>query len=379
MINIFQPCLGQEELEGIQDVFRSNWIGKGDYVHEFEGRFAHHLRTPTEHFTTTTSCSEAIFLASELFDYNEADEIIVPSISFIAVGNSVVAKKATLVLCDVDRRSLNVRVEDIESKLSPRTKAVIVTHYGGFPCDMDPIVELCKAHDVLVLEDSACATKSFYKGRACGTLGDMGMWSFGAMKVICTGDGGMIYLKSKESIPVAKEYLYHGFPHKFKSGMDSSGAGNVSWWEYDVKRIGRRAIMNNISGAIGVKQLKKLDGFISRKKHIYETYLSEFSECQWLSMPPNLSEENASSYYFFWLQLEKRDELATYLLQNGVYSTFRYWPLHKLKPFRLEQINLPNSDYVCQHTLNIPLHQSLTEDDVSKVIDLIKKFGKHYM
>ena len=378
MINIFQPSLGKEELDAIKKVFESNWIGKGEWVSQFEKGFAEHLNLNPENFLSTTCCTEGIFLASDLFAFNAEDEIIVPSISFISVGGSIVSKNANVVFCDVDRRSLNTTAEHIERKITPKTKAIFLNHYGGVSCDMDPIMELCRKHNLIVIEDSACAVKSFYKGKACGTFGDMGLWSFDAMKILCAGDGGMIYLKSKELVEIAKEQLYYGLPIKQKSGMDSSTGGSQNWWEFEINRPGRRAIMNNIGGAIGATQLRKLDSFLARRKEIYETYENELGECEWLTFPPAITEDYVSSYYFFWIQLEKRDELARFLLDHGVYSTFRYWPLHKVKYFKQQKADLPNSDYASQYTLNIPLHQSLTDDDVSKIIELIKEFGaKH--
>lgn len=379
MINIFQPAVGKEELELLKKVFESNWIGKGEYVAEFEKSFAKHHNSDPSHFVSTTSCSEAILLAGDLFNFNNNDEIIAPSISFLAIGTSILSKNAGMVLCDVDRRTLNVRAEDIEEKITSRTKAVFLNHYGGFPCDMDPIMELCTKHNIIVIEDSGSSIKSFYKGKAAGTIGDMGMWSVGAMKTVCTGDGGMIYLKSDELVTVAKELLYHGLPVKQKSGTDNAASGNTNWWEIEINRFGKRAIMNNIAGALGVEQLKKLDTFLFRRKEVYGTYLKELAGCEWLTLPPEIGYDIIPSYYFFWIQLEKRDELARFLFENGVYSTFRYWPLHKIKHFGQEKVDLPNSDYVSQHTLNIPLHQSLSDDDVSKVISLIKEFGERHL
>lgn len=379
MINIFQPSLGKEELNAIEKVFESNWIGKGEFVVEFEKLFAEHLNSNVEHLFTTTSGSEAIFLAGDIFDFNVNDEIIAPSISFLAVGSTILSNKSTMVICDVDRRTLNARPEDIEKKITPRTKAVFLNHYGGFSCDMDPIMELCNKHNIIVIEDSACAIKSFYKGKALGTIGDMGLWSLGAMKIVCVGDGGMIYLKSKELVMVAKELLYHGLPVKQKSGTDSASSGKQTWWEIEINRFGKRSIMNNIAGALGIVQMKKLDAFLCRRKEIFEMYLKELSCCEWLTLPTELGYDYIPSHYFFWVQLKKRDELARFLLENGVYSTFRYWPLHRIKCFGQENVNLPNSDYICQHTLNIPLHQSLSDDDVCKVVELIKSFGKKYL
>jgi dTDP-4-amino-4,6-dideoxygalactose transaminase len=376
MINIFQPSLGEEELSLVKDVFASNWIGMGNYVKEFEKAFANHLKAYPDNFLSTTSCSEGIFLSAYLFSFTIDDEIIAPAISFMAVGSSVLMSNAKIVLCDVDKRTCNTTAELIEKKITSKTKAIILNHYGGYPCDMDPIMELCKTHGVIVIEDSACATKSFYKGQACGTIGDMGLWSFGPTKIICTGDGGMIYLKSHELVEIAKERLYHGLPARQKSGTDSASSGKNDWWEIQINRFGNRSIMNNIAGALGVAQLKKLDAFLERRKYIFDCYMSEFSKQSWLSLPLRINDDCTSSYYFYFVSLKKRDHLARFLLEHDIYSTFRYWPLHKINYFKIDKQQLPNSDYISNNMLNLPLHQSLSDDDVSKVIDTVKKFGK---
>ena len=376
MINLFQPTLGKEELIEIEKVFESNWLGKGNYVKDFEKGFASNLEVNTEHFLSTTSCTEAIFLSADLFDFKKDDEIIIPSISFPSVGSAIIDKGAKVVFCDVDLRTLNVRAEDIESKITNKTKAVFITHYGGVSCDMDPIMELCNKHNIIVIEDSACAVKSFYKGKACGTIGDMGMWSLDAMKTLSTADGGMMYIKDLDLRIVAEEQLYLGLPVKQKSGIDSSTEGNASWWEFEMNRPGRRAIMNNVTGAMGCVQLKKLSSFISRREEIFNKYDIELSKLDWIDTPPKVEFDNISSYYFFWIQTEHRDALAKYLLDNGVYTTFRYWPLHKVELFKEFDVKgaYPNTDYIASHTLNLPLHQSLSEDDVNKIIKLISDF-----
>ena len=376
MISLFQPTLGKEELSEIEKVFESNWLGKGNYVKEFEEGFASNLKTSTEHFLSTTSCTEAIFLSADLFDFNEEDEIIIPSISFPSVGSAIVSKKSKLVFCDVDKRTLNVRAEDIVPYITKKTKAVYITHYGGVSCDMDPIIKLCNAHNIKIIEDSACAVKSFYKGRACGTMGDMGMWSLDAMKTLSTADGGMMYIKDMEQRAIAEEQLYLGLPLKQKSGIDSSTEGNASWWEFEMNRAGRRAIMNNVTGAMGCVQLDKLERFIQRRKEIFEKYYNELQKLDWIEVPPKVEFDSISSYYFFWIQTEFRDKLAKYLLDNGVYTTFRYWPLHKVKFFNVfnQENAYPNTDYIAAHTLNLPLHQALSDDDVEKIIQLIVDF-----
>jgi aminotransferase len=377
MINIFQPSLGSEELKRLEDVFASNWIGKGQQVLDFEREFAESLGADPRHFTSTTCCTEGLYLAPHLFDLGPGDEVIVPSISFVAVGSAVISCGAKPVFCDVDPRSLNVRSGDIEKRITPQTRAVYVTHYAGLPCEMDPILDLCGRHDIKVIEDAACTVRSFYKGKACGTLGDMGIWSFDAMKILCAGDGGMIYLRDRKILDAAKEALYLGLPNKQKSGMDSSEAGAANWWEFEVNRPARRAIMNNISGAIAMAQMEKLPDFLARRREIDRRYREELDDLEWLELPPPVPSDCTSSYYLFWVQTDHRDFLARFLKDNGVYTTYRYWPLHKVKLFAEaagKTPDLPGAEEASRRTLNIPLHQSLTDDDVTKIIKLVKKF-----
>lgn len=376
MIQLFQPSLGEEELAALRQVFASSWVGKGEHVLQFEREFAKSLGVDVKHFTSTNSCTEGLFLAADVFRFGPGDEVIVPSISFIAVGNAVVSTGARLVLCDVDRRTLNTNAELIERCITPRTKAVILNHYGGVPCDMDPILDLCRPRRIAVIEDSACAPRSFYRGRAAGTIGDMGTWSFDAMKIICTGDGGMLYFRDPDMTVEAKERLYLGLPNRQTSGMDSSAQGASAWWEYDVNRPGRRAIMNNIAGAVGCVQMQKLPAFLERRRLVAETYSRKFADLGWLEPPPPLPKDCQTSHYFFWVQLAARNELAHFLRGKGIYSTFRYWPLHRVSYFKLEATSLPNSDAASALTLNLPLHQALSDDDVGRVIDAVEAFGR---
>jgi aminotransferase len=203
----------------------------------------------------------------------------------------------------------------------------------------------------------------------------MGMWSFDAMKTLCTADGGMMYIKDTDKRIEAEESLYLGLPVKSKSGLDSSSDNASNWWEFEMTRTGRRAIMNNVTAAMGLSQLNKLDDFINRRKEIFEKYTKELENTGDINLPPAPEFEYTSSYYFFWIQTEHRDELAKFLLDKGVYTTFRYWPLDKIELFSEYAIEeYPNSDYAASHTLNIPLHQSLSNKDVDLVINSIKDF-----
>ncbi|MBQ9948192.1 MAG: DegT/DnrJ/EryC1/StrS family aminotransferase, partial [Oscillospiraceae bacterium] len=253
------------------------------------------------------------------------------------------------------------------------TKAIMLIHYGGIPCEMDEIMALAKKHNLVVIEDSACSVSSTYKGQACGTIGDMGMWSFDAMKILVCGDGSMLYFKDPEKKIAAEKWLYFGL--ESKSGYSNSV--DKKWWEYDVSSYGHRAIMNDITAAMAVEQLKKLPGFIARRKEIHDKYNALLGDLTWLDIPEELPEYCTSSYYFYHIQVKDnvRDNLAKFLRENDVYTTFRYFPLHRVNHYGIKG-SFPNADFASDHTLCLPVHQSLSDADVELVASLIRRFGE---
>lgn len=373
MINVFQPSLGQEELKAVEDVFRSNWIGKGQSVIDFEEAYAEHLKTTADHVLTTNCCSEGLFSSMHLLDIRPDDEVIVPACSFVGAGNAVCANGSKLVLCDVDRRTMNARAEDIEKVISADTKAVILLHYGGIPCEMDDIMSLCSQHGIKVIEDCAAGVCSTYKGRALGTIGDMGMWSFDAMKILVCGDGAMLYFKDEEVRDRAEKWLYFGL--EAKSGYENTVA--QKWWEFDISSFGHRAIMNNISAAIAIEQLKKLPVFMEKRRAVHEFYNKELAGLEWIELPPEIAKGCSTSYYFYHIQIAdgRRDKLAKFLRERQIYTTYRYFPLHRVKGYGLSG-SYPNADYAADNTLCLPIHQNITVDDAGMVVEAIKEFGK---
>ena len=374
MINLFEPQTDDLELKYIKKTLDSKWLAKGNEVFDFEKSFSKKIKTDHLRLASTNGCSQALFIAAKFFNFNNEDEIIAPSISFHAVGNCIVDSGAKLVLCDVDKHSLNTNVDFIKKKVTNKTKAIILNHYGGIPCEMDPIIQFCDKNEIVLIEDTACSPFSFYKSKASGTFGDMGLWSFDPMKVITTLEGGMIYLNAKHDINYLKEQIYLGLESKVKSGIDSLKEGNNRWWEFEITNAGNKSIMNNLCAAIGLAQLEKLKVNLSSRKKIHEMYCNELSKISWLKLPPSIPSYIKSSYYFFWIQLEKRDELANFLFKKNIYTTYRYHPLHKIKYFGQKKTGLENSEIASRTTLCIPIHQSLSDENVKYIISCIKDF-----
>lgn len=375
MINVFQPSLGEEELNRIKGVFNSNWLGKGKLVAEFEEKFAAHLGSNKEKVLTTNCCSEGLFSSMYLCNIKSGDEVILPTISFVGAGNAVCANEAKLVLCDVDPRTLNARAEDIEKVITPKTKAILLLHWGGIPCEMNDIMTLAEEHNLKVIEDCAAGVCSKYKGKALGTFGDIGMWSFDAMKILVCGDGAALHFKDEEMRAYAEKWLYFGL--ETKSGYENSVA--QKWWEFDISCFGHRAVMNDVSAAMALEQYKKLPMFMDKRARVHRFYDENLKGIDWIDLPLEIEAGSTSSYYFYHIQLKngKRDELARYLRENDIYTTYRYYPLHRVPGYKVTGV-FPNADYATDNTLCLPIHQSLSEEDCNVVVEKIKEFGRKY-
>jgi aminotransferase len=370
-IQVFQPSLSADELASVARTFNSNWPGKGPRVDEFEAAWAKHINASPANVVSVNSCTEGLFTAVQLLGIGPGDEVIIPTIHFVGAAQAVLSVGAKPVFCDVDSRTLNTTADDIWSKRTPNTKAVILNHYGGAPCQMDEIKQWCERGNISIIEDAACAPASTYNGQAVGAFGDIGVWSFDSMKIISTGDGGMMYIRDKELADKARKQLYLGTSEG--SGLSSDKA---RWWEFEVEIAGaRRSVMNDIAAGIGLEQLKKMDGFIARRYEIMNKYLLGFGENHDIANCSQVfffdGDNQRSSHYFFWIQTPRRDELARYLKGQGVYTTFRYYPLHWA--YKTGD-SLPNAEKAARETLLLPLHCGLTDDQVQFICDTIKDF-----
>lgn len=372
MINVMQPSLGEAELAAVREVFESNWIGKGKQTATFETSFARHLGVARELVTSTNSCTEATFIAMELAGVGPGDEVVLPTVSFVGVGNAIASRGARPVFCDVGARTLNPTADDIEAVLTPRTKLVVILHYGGHPGDVVRIAELCRDRGILLLEDAAIAVASRVGGQACGTFGDMGVWSFDHGKIVVTVDGGMLYVRDPELAARAPKMAYFGLEQK--SGYDQAMRARTRWWDFEVSSFSRRSVTNDVLTAIGNVQLGRLPEFIARRREIAARYDEGLAGLDGLLRPPPLPDGHESSYYMYWVQLGGgiRDELARDLYQRGIYTTFRYPLLHRVEAYGAADVVLPAAEAAAERTLLLPMHQALTDADVDRVIEAVR-------
>lgn len=368
MIPIFSPSVGKEELDEIGKVFASSWLGKGGQEAIFRRSLAKKLGVGEEHLCLASTCTELIFAFVHLFVPKDKI-VLVPTISFPAIGSAVLENNVRYKLLDVDEFG-NVDLAQVERAVKVEdVGAIFLTHYGSGAVDISKLRQIV-GEQVVILEDSACALGGSINGKAIGTDGDFACWSFDAMKLITVGDGGMGYCKKVEHAQLLREYLYLGLPEKEKSGLDKSKDG-AGWWEYSISLPGRRAILNDISAAIGNVQITKMDAFLAERRKNIRVLDTELRNVGDIRIMTKIDPE--SSAYYFTISTSRRDDMAVFLKNNGIYTTFRYWPLHKMPMFKSTN-KFPRADWIAQTFLNLPCHNKLTELELEKIITTTKRF-----
>lgn len=367
MINVFGSKVGEEEIKQITESISNQWMGMGPKTKQFEAEMA--ARLGAKRFVLVDSGSNGLYMALSLLNLPKGSEVIVPSFTWVSCAQVVMMAGCKPVFCDVDIESQNVTAELIKPHITGDTSAIMVVHYAGLPVDLDPILEL----GYPVIEDACHAVDSLYKGRACGTIGDVGVYSFDAVKNLSMGEGGGVVSMEEERMERANVLRYCGIG---KSGFEASTHGKDRWWEYNIVEPFIKMNPSDIAAGIGLAQLQKLDELQAYRKKIWDIYQDAFKGVEWIKTPLDADESwgDRHSYFTYFIRVPQRDRMAKYLFDNGIYTTLRYHPLH-LNPLYQSRESLPNSEQLNEDGLNIPLHPSLSMEDVDKIIHYCKKFG----
>ncbi len=371
MINVCGSLVGQEELDAVGECFERQWLGCGPKTKEFEEQLAQYLGVAGT--VLVNSGSSALHIATKLLDLAPGSEIIVPSFTWPACAQVVVLNGCKPVLCDVERDSQNVSVDTIRSHITENTAAIMAVHYGGKPVDLAPILEL----GFPVIEDAAHAVASRLNGKALGTIGKIGAFSFGAMKNLAVGEAGAVVSNDLDLLARAKTLRY--------SGLDQMGASieydkGHPWWEHDISEYTLKFLASDLCAAIGCVQLQKLSSLQARRREIWERYQVEFAEIDWFERPLDATATEQHSYFIYSIRLcvgleeGTRDRLAYFLRDNGIYTTLRYYPLHLSGVFRTDH-PLPVCEELNQVSLSLPIHPGLSDDEVLFVVEKVKEFG----
>ena len=365
IISVFGSRVGKEEIDEIASSINKQWIGIGPKTKLFEDLFAKRLRI--KDFALLDSGSNSLYLGMKLLDLPKGSEVIVPSFTWIACAHAVVMAGCIPKFCDVDIKTQNMTIDTVMPCVNKKIKAIMTVHYGVLPVKMEPIQKL----NIPIIEDATHAVDSKVGEKYCGSMGDIGIYSFDAVKNLSIGEAGGITAKDPAVISRARSLRYCGIE---KSGFEAS-TSKKRWWEYNIVDVFPKMIPDDIAASIGLEQLKKLDTHQAMRKKMWDIYKKELASIDWLELPEDAPKGEQHSYFTFCIRLKngKRDDLATYLFENNIYTTLRFHPLHLNKIYG-SKAKLPNCEELNETALNIPLHPSLTEDDLAYIIEKIRRF-----
>lgn len=338
-------------------MLKSGWLTSGPLVEELEVEFRR--VAGTKYAAAVNSGTAALHVLTAYLHLRPKEQVIVPANTFAATANAVVFGGGRPVLADCNPESFNVTAETIESKLSPNTRAVFVTHVGGNPCELDEIDKLCKERGLVLLEDAAHAAGAKYRGRRCGSFSKGSAFSLYSTKVVTSGEGGFV---------CTSERPLHEFARLFRN------AGRKRYGSGPILILGHNYRMSDIHAAIGLSQLGHIDDFVKKRQHLARIYDEEVARLDWVR-PQFVASHSLSSYYAYIVVLEPRapitrKKLMSRLLRNGIETTVMFIPVHRqpyFKKFIGERVSLPNAEMIGEQSLVLPLHTSMTDSDVKFV------------
>lgn len=369
-IPLFDLNYGEEEIAAVTETLRNRWISMGPKCKELEDLSCEMFHT--KHAYALASCTAALHLACYVLGIGEGDEVICPSLTFAATVNCIRYVGATPVFCDIKGKDdLGIDPEEIEGLITDRTKAVIVMHYGGFPCEMDRIMEIARAHKLFVIEDACHGPLSEYHGKKLGTFGDVGCFSFFSNKNISTGEGGMLITDREdlaEKVRLARSHGMTTMSFERASGHATS---------YEIETLGFNYRMDDIRASLGCVQMKKLLPDLKKRQAVRERYEKNLSDCDRLIVP-YLGHQELCSNYIFPVVLNdadvgKRDRIRTLLQEQGIQTSVHYPAAHRFALYRKYPAFLPHTEYVTDCEITLPMYGRLTMDEVDEICEAFKK------
>lgn len=376
------PSIGEEEIAEVVDSLRSGWVTTGPKVKRFEEEFSRYIGC--RHAIAVNSCTAALHIALAALDIAQGDEVIVPTMTFCSSANVVVHAGARPVLVDIGEDS-NVQPDAIERAVTEHTKAIILVHYSGQACDLAAVYDIARRHRLAVIEDAAHAVGTEYEGHrigasyhteAFGSIRHITCFSFYAIKNLTTGEGGMIVTSNDELAERMRSLSLHGMNRDAWKRYNSAGS-----WFYEVTEAGFKCNMTDIQAAMGIHQLRKLDGFIETRERYARMYSEAFSDMPEIETPlVHLDRKHAWHLYVIKLALERlkidRAEFIMELRARNIGTSVHFIPVH-LHPYYRKEFGYQRGDFrkaegFYDRSVSLPLYPGMTENDVADVISAVR-------
>jgi len=374
MIPLHSPSYDRKDLRAIGKVIRSNWTGLGPQSQELINEWASKYNRPRSCFDLTNSATEAIF---QVFEFIASTQllhtvVILPSVSYQGISNAVL--RCGFIPQFVDINGKDHMMPDSRSYIDAINRnesivAIVLMSYGGqqYDSDIQELLDLCVARRIYVIEDSAACVNS----NLMGTYGDFGIWSFDSLKTLSGFDGGMIYCRDPAIMEMISSGLKLGY-HQFASSYQKMNQESKKWWINHPVIPARRSITNDVSASLVRSQMKKLDKFCAIQKHFLDYFNFELYGTPAFS-PLNLW-KNDDCFLYLINAGSNQQEMADYLKKKGIYTGFKYYPVHQSDLYWKYNSDLPKSDLIASTHLNIPLHKNLTIEQAEYIVSSIKSY-----
>lgn len=369
------PMIEQPEIDEVVGSLKSGWLGTGPKAHRFEEMFKEYKGT--KFAMALNSCTAALHLSMLAIGIKQGEEVIVPTMTFAATANAVIHAGAIPVFADCERNTMNIDPDDIEKKITPRTKAIIPVHFAGRPCNMEAILDIAKCHHLKVVEDCAHAIETEYGGKKAGTFGEIGCFSFYVTKNVITGEGGMAVTDNEEYADAIKIMALHGMSKDAWRRFSDSG-----YKHYQVVHVGYKYNMMDLQAAIGIHQLPRVDKYWKTRQEIWERYDKAFVDLA-IFTPAPVEQANRHAYHLYTLLLDidnlriTRDEFLNEMTKRNIGVGVHYIALHLHsyyeKMFTYKRDGFPAAEWISERTVSIPLSVKLSDEDVEDVIQAVKE------
>ena len=359
---------GEEEEAAVLKVLRSRWLTMGESTQEFESNFA--AFTGVKHAFALSNATEALHLACLALGIGAGAEVIVPSLTFVATANAVLYTGAEVTFADIlGAHDLTISPQDIEKQISPRTKAIMVMHYGGFPCQMEAIMEIADNHGLFVIEDNAHAPGASLNGIPLGTWGDVGCFSFFSNKNLAVGEGGMLVTNRDDVAEKVKRLRSHGMT-------------TLTWdrhkghaYTYDVVDLGYNYRIDEIRSALGIVQLNKLIANNARRERITKSYREAFSNTG-IGLP-FCDPAGKPAYHIFPILLPEEVDRKSFIAkmkEHRIQTSIHYPPVHTFEYYRKRYpgISLVQTETVAKQEVTLPLFPTMSTEDVNMVASTVR-------
>jgi perosamine synthetase len=375
MVPVARPFVGKEEEHAVLEVLRSGWLSQGKRVEEFERRFAQYVGA--DHAIAVSSCTTALHLGMIAAGISQGDEVLCPSLSFIATANSIVYQGARPVFVDIDPRTYNLDPNRIEDAITPRTKAILVVHQIGMPAALTEILEIAQRHNLIVIEDAACAIGSEYRSNLInGRNSLLACFSFHPRKILTTGEGGMITTSNQDVARRLRRLRQHAMSI---SDMARHGSREVMIETYD--ELGYNYRMTDLQAAVGLVQLDRMSEFLERRRSLAARYTEKLAGIPWIVAPfqPTYARSNFQSYMVRLTgdAASRRDALMQSLLERGISTRRGIMASHREAPYRDASWDsqLPATSAAADECIVLPLFHQMAQEEQDFVVESIREVG----